>query len=251
MLLVSIALLAWSSGPPVFVGGAQAVTPLAVLDFENHSGNVRYDPLGKGLAAMMVTDLASVPSIQLVERQRLQDLVAEMDLQRSTYADPATAQMVGSLVGAEYVVLGSIVALEPQVQLNTRIVQVSTGEIVKTAEVTGRENRLFDLQEKLAAELIDGIEVTLSPEEREMLRARQEANRIDEWETMLSFSAALALFDQKDYVGGAERMLPVMRAAPQSLLVRMFYDEAQSRAAANVRDRARDAGGRFLRGILQ
>ena len=251
MLWLSILLLFWRGDLQVSAFAPRAAaTPLAVLDFDNHSGNPRYDPLGKGIAAMMVTDLASVPAIQLIERQRVQDLLAEMDLQRSDYADPETAQMVGSLIGAEFVVLGSIVAFEPQVLINTRIVQVSTGEIVKTAEVSGRENRLFDLQEKLADELIDGIEIALSPQEREMLRARQEQNRIDEWETMLQFSQALALYDAKDYVGGSERMLPVVRAAPQSLLVRMFYDEMRDRAADNVRDRARDEGNRFLRGLL-
>jgi len=251
MLFPLIGLLLWMGGfPATIVGSSTAVTPLAVLDFDNHSGNSRYDPLGKGLAAMMVTDLAAVPSIQLVERQRLQDLLSEMDLQQSDYADPATAQMVGSLIGAEYIVLGSIVAFEPQVQLNTRIVQVSTGEVVKTAEVTGRENRLFDLQQRLAEELIEGIEITLSPAERESLRARQAANRIEEWETMLAFSHALDLFDRRDYVGGAERMAPVLRAAPQALVVQMFYDEARDRAADNVRNRARETGGRILRDLL-
>jgi TolB-like protein len=234
--------------PPV---GPQAITPLAVLDFDNHSGNPRYDPLGKGLAAMMISDLASVPSVQLVERSRLTALIEELDLQQSSYFDPATAQRLGRIVGAEYMLLGSIVALDPQIRLDTRIVQVSTGEIVKTAQVAGQENSLFDLQEKLARELIEGIEISLSPEEREALRARQEANRIEEWETMLAFSDALGYFDREDYMGGAERMALVVRDAPQSLLVRLFYDEARERAAAGMRDRARDAGGRFIRGLLQ
>lgn len=253
MIQLSIALLAWvavaatSPSPSV----APPATSLAVLDFDNHSGDARYNPLGKGLAAMMVTDLAEVPSLQLVERDRLQDLMEEMELQQSHNFDPATAQEVGLLIGAEYVVFGSIAAIQPRVRLDTRIVQVSTGEIVKTAEVTGGENRLFELQEKLAEELIDGIEISLSPEEREKLRARQEATRIDNLETMLAFSEAMTLFDQDDYVGGTEKMATVARAAPQSLLVRLFYDEARTRAAAAARERLRDAGRGLIRGILQ
>ncbi len=233
------------------LAAAPPATSLAVLDFDNHSGTARYNPLGKGLAAMLVTDLAEVSAIQLVERNRLQDLVDEMDRQQSEYFDPSTAQEVGRLIGAEYVVFGSIAAVDPQVRLNTRIVQVSTGEIVKTAEVTGRENRLFDLQEKLADELMDGIEISLSPEEREKLRARQEATRIDEMETMLAFSEGVTLLDQEDYVGSAEKMAVVARAAPTSLLVRLFYDEARTRAAATARDRLRETGRGLIRGILQ
>jgi TolB-like protein len=48
---------------------------VAVLYFDNHTGRSDYDPLGKGLASMMISDLSSVEQIQLGERERLQDLV--------------------------------------------------------------------------------------------------------------------------------------------------------------------------------
>jgi TolB-like protein len=248
MTLLAIALLAWSGAfHPEAPRASVAATPLAVLDFDNNSGDARYDPLGKGIAAMMVTDLAGVPALQLVERSRLQDLIDEMDLQQTRHFDPATAQSVGRMVGAEYVVIGSIVALSPQIRLDTRIVRVATGEVVKTAQVTGRENRLFELQQKLADELLAGIEVSLSPEERERLRARQEANRIEELETMLAFSEALSYLDREDYVRGAEKMFAVTRMAPNSLVVKLAYEEARTRTAESARDRARDAAGRLLR----
>jgi TolB-like protein len=250
MLVLTISLLAWLAGSIApEAAPRELATPIAVLDFDNNSGNPRYDPLGKGLAAMMLTDLAAVPMLQVVERSRLADVMQELQFQQTQYVDPATAQRVGQLIGAEFVLLGSIVALEPQLQLDTRLVEVRTGEVVKTAAVRGRENRLFELQERLAQELLDGLEMSLTPEDRELLRARQEANRIEEMETMLAFSEALVYFDREDYVAGAERMAVVMRAAPQSLMVRMFYDEARSRVANDVRDRARGAAGRLLRGI--
>jgi TolB-like protein len=250
MLVLTISLLAWLAGSPApEASPRELATPIAVLDFDNNSGNPRYDPLGKGLAAMMLTDLAAVPALQVVERSRLADVMQELQFQQTRHVDPATAQRVGQLIGAEFVLLGSIVALEPQLQLDTRLVEVRTGEVVKTAAVRGRENRLFDLQERLAQELLDGLEMSLTPEDRELLRARQEANRIEEVETMLAFSEALNYFDRDDYLAGAEKMAVVMRAAPQSLMVRLFYDEARSRVASDARDRARGAAGRLLRGI--
>jgi TolB-like protein len=249
-LLIALLVGIGDPDPSPEPGPPRTATALAVLDFENNSGNPRYDPLGKGLAAMMVTDLAEVPELQLVERARLQDLMAEMDLQQTSRVDPETAQQMGLLVGAEYVLLGSIAALTPEVRLDTRIVQVSTGEIVKTAEVRGKEDRLFELQEKLAEELIDGIEISLSPEQREELRARQERNRIPDMETMLAFSDALYYMDRQDWVGAAEKLAVVSRRAPGSVMVELAYAEAQRRAADNARDRARDTGRRLLRGIL-
>jgi len=118
---------------------------VAVLSFTNGSGDAQYDPLGKGIAAMMITDLSNVGSIQLVERERLNDLTSEMQLQHSGLVDPATAARVGKLVGAQYVVTGAITALDPRMRLDTRVIRVGSGEIVKTAQVTGDQKKFFEL----------------------------------------------------------------------------------------------------------
>src|SRR5688572_24780539 len=61
---------------------AERVT-VAVLYFDNNSADPQYDVLQKGLADMLVTDLSQVESLQVVEREKLQQLVDELKLQRS------------------------------------------------------------------------------------------------------------------------------------------------------------------------
>lgn len=213
---------------------------LAVLYFDNHSGQAKYDPLGKGIAAMMITDLSNVPNLQLVEREHLQDIIDELDMQQSEYFDPATAARLGRLAGASYVLTGALSAVEPRIHINTRVVRIETGEIVKTAEVTGREDKFFELQQKLADQLMDDLELALSPEDRERLLAQQEANRVDELETMLAYSQALSLFDRENYVGAAEKMYGVLRMAPGSMVVRLTYDEMKDRAGEKAERKTRN-----------
>lgn len=223
---------------------------VAVLSFDNHSGRQEYEPLGKGLAAMMITDLSAVEEIRLVEREHLQSLISEMEMQRTSYFDSATAARVGRMAGAEYVVVGALAALEPRVRLDARVVRVETGEIVKTAQATGPETRIFEVQEKLADQLIDGLAITLSPEDAERLRAQREANRIQELRTALAYSQALDLFDREDYAGAAAKMYGVVREAPGSMLVRITYQEMRERAAREAAKRTRDRVNRFLRGRI-
>lgn len=224
---------------------------VAVLYFDNHTGKSDYEPLGKGIAAMMISDLGVVPEIQLVERERMQDLVKEMDTQRTQYFDSTTAVKVGKMMGAEYVIVGAFAALQPKMRIDTRVVRVESGEIVKTAQVTGDEDKFFDLEQKLSANLIDGLELALSPEEQQSLAAKQQANRIDALSTMVAFSQALSLYDKSDYVGAAEKVTPALRASPNSMLVRVAFDEMKRRAAASSTQKAKDkvkAGiGGFLR----
>lgn len=213
---------------------------VAVLYFDNHTGRSDYDPLGKGLASMMISDLSSVEQIQLVERERLQDLVKEMEQQQSKYFDSTTAVKVGRLAGAEYVVTGAVAAADPKLRIDTRVVRVETGEIVKTAQVTGNHDQFFDLEQKLAQKLIDGLALALSPEEQERLRQQQEQNRIDDLKTMQQLSQAIDLSDQGDYVGAADKLRPALQSSPHSALVRLTYEEISRRIAAKGKAKAKD-----------
>jgi len=208
---------------------------VAVLSFTNGSGDAQYDPLGKGIAAMMITDLSSVPSIELVERERLNDISGELQLQQSKMVDPATAASLGKLVGAQYVVTGAITALDPRVRLDTRVVRVETGQIVKTAEVTGEQKKFFELQQKLSKALIRGLDVALSPEDSARLEKQQQDERIDDLTVQLHYSQALDLFDRKQYVEAAAKMAGVVKEAPGSSLVRTTYKVMADRAKQEAR----------------
>ena len=231
--------------------GAEPRKAVAVLYFDNHTGKSEYDALGKGMASMMISDLSSVPEIQLVERERMQDLVKEMDAQRTQYFDSTTAVKVGRMTGAEYVVVGAFVALQPRMRIDTRVVRVATGEIVKAAQVTGDEDKFFELEQKLAANLLDGLGLALSPESRTRLAARQEENRIDALSTMAAFSQALDLYDRTDFMGAAQMMAPVVQDSPRSMLLRVAYDQIRRRAAASTADKAKNRIKAGLGGLLR
>ena len=100
---------------------------VAVLPFANNSGAAEWDPLGKGLADMMTTDLARSSSLTVIERERLSDVVQEIGLQQTSMIDAATAQKVGQLLGASHLAFGSLVALDPDLRLDVRLVGVGTG----------------------------------------------------------------------------------------------------------------------------
>ena len=230
---------------------APAPKTVAVLNFDNNSGRSDYEHVGKGLAAMMISDLGGVPALQLVEREKMEALLKEQSLQQSSLFDSTTAVRTGKLIGAEYIVVGSFAAVQPSMRIDTRVIRVETGEIVKTARVTGKEDKFFDLQQKLAKELIDGLEVALSPEEREKLRLRQEANRVDELQTVALYSNALQAYDGGDYATAVERMVPVMQKAGGATIVQLTYAEAKKRASEKVKAQAKDKVKAGLRGLIK
>jgi TolB-like protein len=223
---------------------------VAILYFDNNTGKTDFDGLGRGIAAMLITDLSKVPEIQLVERDRMQAVLDEQHLQQTSLFDPATAVKAGKLLGAEYLLTGAFSTVDPNMRIDTRVVRVETGEVVRTAKVQGKGDKFFELQQKLAKELVDGLPVAVSPEALEALQQQQEKNRIDDQRTLVGLSRGFDQIDGRDYAGALETLTPVLARSHDALVVQLAYDEAKRRTVKSTTDKAKDAARTKLRGWL-
>ena len=107
---------------------------VAVLPFENGGsyGRDREDleALRRGIAGILISELATRPAIRLVDRAETQRLLDEQNLAASGRVDAATAARVGRLVGARYMIAGTFLDLYGDFRIDARIIDVETGEIV-------------------------------------------------------------------------------------------------------------------------
>src|SRR5947207_11704101 len=86
---------------------AQSKPVVAVLYFDNTSfGKDRadYDGVGKGIADMLITDMAQNPNLRVVERERIQSLLVEQQLTKAGTIDPQTAIKLGKIIGPQYMI---------------------------------------------------------------------------------------------------------------------------------------------------
>src|SRR5687768_10713627 len=62
---------------------------VAIMYFTNSAlvNHSQYQPLSKGITEMLITELAGSPSLQVVERDRLQKLLEEQDLSGTDRVD--------------------------------------------------------------------------------------------------------------------------------------------------------------------
>jgi TolB-like protein len=225
--------------------GARKV--VAVLYFANHTGVARYDALGKGIAEMLITDLSSLESLRLVERARLEELVAETRFSRSDHADPGTAMELGRMLAAEYVVTGAFTGVDADIRVDGRLIRTETSEILSSTQARGTEDRFFQIHETLAGALIEGLELALSDQEWDRFRETQQRNRIEDTETAVAYSDALDHYDRGQYLEALELMAFVARRAPTSALVGLTYQHMQDAARDRARESARDEAGSLLR----
>lgn len=131
---------------------------IAVFPFNNGGsygqGKEDFDALERGIAGMMISELAQNPAARVVERQEIQRLLDEQNLSTQGRVDPQTAAKVGKLVGARYVVLGTFVDFYGDFRVDVRLVNTETGEIIKTESERMQRDHMFDIIRNIAARLM-------------------------------------------------------------------------------------------------
>lgn len=126
---------------------------VAVLYFDYSGKDAEMEVLKKGLAQMLISDLSSLDQVRIVERNRLEEILAELKLAQSGKMDPATAAKVGKLLGAKYMVLGGYFDLMKTLRADARVVEVETGKVIQSIGATGKPEDFLAVEQKLSEEL--------------------------------------------------------------------------------------------------
>ncbi len=190
---------------------------LAVLYFDNNTGDRTYDVLQKGLADMMITDLTAA-GLDVVERDKLEALLKELRLQRTRYFDPKTAQKLGRGIGARFAVTGAIAAIEPEIRLDIRLVEVESARIVMADKVVGKKDAFFDLQSKLVGKFVRGLDVRAKA-------TSTAATGLVDVATLLQYSQAVDSADRDDLETASQKLGSLVRSAPRFTLAKKRYAE--------------------------
>ncbi len=107
--------------------------PIAILDFLDLKGNVT--SLGRFVAEELTTRLVLTKRFDVIERQLLNKVLAELKLSASGLVDSSSAQELGSILGVSAVVSGTLSELTSTVRVNARVIATTTGRIVAAASI--------------------------------------------------------------------------------------------------------------------
>ncbi len=134
-----------------FASDSSTIT-LAVLDFKNNSGLFALDALEKSVPEMLKTELPRAGSrLLVVERQKLEAILQEQALGQAGVLDEKTAQQVGQLVGAQFLVSGEISTVGAKLRIDCHILKVETGQ-VRGEKVIGPGREAIDDMVRLLAD---------------------------------------------------------------------------------------------------
>ena len=139
---------------------ARATKPsVAVLYFENNTGNAQLDWLRTGLTDMLVTDLSQSPDVEVLPTDRLVQILGDLKRQDDRTVSFDTVQEIAKRAGVKTVVLGSYVKSGETIRINLKLQDAASGRLVTAERVEAvGESNLFptvdDLTKRLRAKFL-------------------------------------------------------------------------------------------------
>ena len=208
---------------------------LAVMDFTNTSVDEkeRFDPMQQGFASMMINYLEGSTDLKVVERERIQWLLDELELQRDGgLVDQASAVRTGQLLGANAVLFGAFTVHDKQMWISARLVKVETGEILLAEQIFGKKDEFFELVEKLSDQVTEAIGVELASTGRSESGGGN-GGQTRSLDAQLSYSQGLGLIEQEKYQEAYDKFLEALEYDPQYADARRRADSLRPQLAAN------------------
>jgi hypothetical protein len=133
-------------------GGLLALeqSSIAVMDFECREN----ENLGWSAAEIVRTELINQCEYTVLERSQLEKAFEEQKLQLSGAVGESTATAIGKIIGAQLMVIGSIVKMGSSYSLNSRVIDVSTGQAKAGKRIACQsESELPDACARLALQI--------------------------------------------------------------------------------------------------
>lgn len=142
---------------------AESAKPiLAVMKFQDETGAMPFQGgIGRVVTNMLASEIAARDAFTVVERRKLRAVLEEQDLAESGLLKPGDGAKIGQLTGAQYLVMGTITAFQPDTEtkvsggglfgrarveqtnrgsylaLDLRVVDTSTGEVSYARTIEG------------------------------------------------------------------------------------------------------------------
>ncbi|HJQ20841.1 MAG TPA: tetratricopeptide repeat protein [Gemmatimonadaceae bacterium] len=199
---------------------------VAVMPLRFTGSDTSLQPLERGIAELLTTDLSRSHELTVVERARLQALLDEMSLQRSGQTDSTTNVRAGRIIQAGRVVNGQIAQSAGRIRIDAAIVNTQTAAVASGAASENTLDQVFAIEKAIALQLFDSLGVRLTTQERNAIEERPTRSL----QAFLAYSRGLRLEDQGRYQDAARSFNDALRIDPSFGAARQKSADASAAA---------------------
>ncbi len=158
--LVVIAILIWQLLPKREIApGPKIENSIAVISFENQTGDKAYDYLQKAIPNLLITSLEQKGGLYVATWERLRDLLKQTGKDEVDFIDSDTGFALCHREGIAAIVLGSFVKAGEMFATDVKVLDVETKKLLKSASSKGDSvDSILERQiDELSREIFLGI----------------------------------------------------------------------------------------------
>ena len=76
---------------------------------------------------MFTTEVANSEAFKIIERDQLKKVLDEIAVGQSGIIDTSDARQLGKILGADAIITGSVMKIEEELRIDSRMIEVKTG----------------------------------------------------------------------------------------------------------------------------
>ena len=205
LLLAALAAASAFAGPP----------RLAVGDFTVTSDNPKLKYVGKGLAEMVAAEISASKAVLLIDRDKREELLGEVEFSLSGLADSSAQVEAGKLLTADFLLFGEIIDMGSSILVSCKMIKVETGEVAWTDKNLGALSDYDKISRAFAASALKGLgaekAAAVAAVPKKEPKPGKQASAEKRVEAIVAFSGAVNALDKKD-TAEAKRQIQAAKA---------------------------------------
>jgi adenylate cyclase len=128
---------------------------IAVLPFDNLSGDAEQEYFSDGMAEDLITDLSKISGLSVAARNSSFSFKGQMPDVRE----------VAEKLGVKFVLEGSVRKMGERLRINAQLIAAADGNHLWAERYDGDMAEIFDFQDRIRGEIVAALEVTLTPDD--------------------------------------------------------------------------------------
>jgi len=137
------------------------IKSLAVLPFQNMSGDPSQEFFADGMTEELIGQLARIPGLRVISR------TSSMHFKNTQLSVPEIAR----ILGVDAIVEGSLVREGRQIRVHTQLIRAASDEHIWAGEYQREYGSVLEIQEEFTRNIVEQIEVNLTAKDRARLAA--------------------------------------------------------------------------------
>ena len=258
--VVSIIVVMWFPGAPSKPEPVQPVakpvsqptatepseSSIAVMPFDNLSGDPDQEYLGDGITEEIITNLAKIPDLFVIARN-------------STFTykgKPVNISEVGKALGVRYVLEGSVKKSNDKIRVTAQLIDARTGGHVWAERFDTDFSSVFELEDEITKKIMSGLKVKLALQSSESLEIEKKLEKDPIVFDRLMRASHMMDSHGKEAIKRARKMFEqALESNPQSSramagLAKTYLADLQS-GGSGARKEDLDAAERHIRKSLE